>query len=261
MFSIIMLGDLMKIIKIDKMPSGKYKIVIDDEKIITYDDVIIKNGLLFKKDIDKCLYTKIKEDTLYYDQYNKVLKLIDKKVRSEKEIREYLIKQNSDNYVEDIINKLKNNRLLDDERFCKAYVSDKIYLSLDGPNKIRKDLESHNIDNYIIENALKDFNDEIIYDRLYKIIGKKIKSNHKYSRSILKEKIVSYIIDLGYPKDIAINIFDELYVEDNSIIEKEASKIYKQLSRKYSGDELKYKFIAKMYSKGFRKDDIDKLNY
>ena len=252
----------MKIDKIERMPSGKYKLILDGEKIVTYDDVILKHGLLFKKEIDNSLYTKLKEDTMYYDIYNKVLKLIDKKLRSEKEVREYLSKQEvSANIKEDIINKLLNNRLLDDVRFCKAYVSDRIYLSLDGPNKIRKDLENHDIDNDVINEALLEFNDEVIYDRLYKIIDKKIKSNHKYSRSILKEKIMNYIFDLGYPKDVFLNIFDELYVYDDSIMKKEASKIYKQLSKKYSGDELNYKFISKMYSKGFKKEEIDRLNY
>lgn len=250
----------MKLDKIEKMPSGKYKLVIDGEKIITYDDVILKHGLLFKKDIDNNMYSKIKEDTLYYNEYNNVIKLIDKRLRSEKEIREYLLKKEvNSKYIQKIISELTSNRLIDDERFCKAYVSDKIYLSLDGPNKIRKDLINHNIEDGVINEALKEFNDEVIYDRLYKIVMKKINSNHKYSRSILKEKIMSYIYDLGYPTDIFLSIFDEEYKEDTSILEKEASKIYKQLSKKYSGDELNYKFISKMYSKGFRKDEIDKI--
>ena len=43
----------MLITKIEKLKNNKYKIIIDDEKIITFDNVILDNNLLYKKVIDK----------------------------------------------------------------------------------------------------------------------------------------------------------------------------------------------------------------
>ena len=40
------------------------------------------------------------------------------------------------------------------------------------------------------------------------------------------------------------------FENDSNIAKKEYDKLYKKYSRKYSGDELKYKIREKMYLKG-----------
>ena len=47
--------------KIQKQNNNKYKIIIDDETFITYDDVILENNLLYKKNIDNDLYNEKKK--------------------------------------------------------------------------------------------------------------------------------------------------------------------------------------------------------
>ena len=84
----------MKIEKIKKLNSGKYKIELDDKnKIITYDDVILKHNLLFNKDIDSSKLNELNIDTKYYDIYNKCVKYISVRIRSIYEIKEYLRKK------------------------------------------------------------------------------------------------------------------------------------------------------------------------
>ena len=85
--------------KIDKIKKSgkKYKIVLEDgTEIKTFDDVIINYNLLYHKDIDDILLNKIIKDNAYYEVYNKVLNLISKKIRSEKEINEFLDKYDVD---------------------------------------------------------------------------------------------------------------------------------------------------------------------
>ena len=93
----------MEIKNIKKLKSGKYKIQLDDTKITTYDDVIINNNLLYKKNIDNKLLENINIETSYYDIYNKVIKYISIKLRSKKEILEYL---NKNKVEETDINKI-----------------------------------------------------------------------------------------------------------------------------------------------------------
>ena len=80
----------MHINEIKKTNSGKYKITIDDEVITTYDDVLLKNNLLYKKDIDDNVYKQIMEDNAYYDAYNKALNHLLRRNRSVREMKEYL---------------------------------------------------------------------------------------------------------------------------------------------------------------------------
>ena len=247
----------MNIKKIIKLKNNKYKIVFDDHEITTYDNVILDNNLLYKKNIDKENYDKIIKDTNYYDIYNKCVKSILKKRKSEKEIKEYLDKFNIDN-KDKIISKLKEINLINDRDFTRAYINDKIYLSKCGINKIKNDLINLGIDIIIINEELSNIDKSIFQDLLEKQVLKKIKNNTKYSNYQLKQKILNEMINLGYEKEDILSIIDVNIISDNEILEKEFNKIYNKLKTKYSGYELNQKIKQKLTIKGFKVDDINK---
>lgn len=242
------------------MKDNKYKIIIDDENIITYDNVILDNELLYKKSIDNNLYKKILLDTSYYDIYNKTVKYILKRRRSEKEIRNYLSKFDINNKnIESIISKLKDIRLINDREYCKAYINDKLYLSKEGINKIKEDLINENISIEEIEEELSNIDKFLFNQRLEKLIIKKINSNKKYSNSYLKQKIMSDMIGLGYDKDIILNILESNLSSDNKILENELNKAYDKLKNKYNGYELENKLKQRLVQKGFSVGQINTL--
>lgn len=257
---IIVLGDGMLITKIEKLRDNKYKIIIDNEKITTYDNVILENNLLYKKCVDSDLYNKILKETKYYDVYNRIVKYILKRRRSEKEIRDNLLKYDLSNVeIDKIILKLKDIKLINDVEYCKAFINDNIYLSKNGINKIKKDLLDKNISADIIENSLNDVDMDIFDERLEKIIMKKINSNKKYSKTLIRQKILNEMINLGYDKNKILDILENNLVNDNNIIKKEFDKVYIKLSKKYSGVELLKKSKQKMLAKGFNLDEINNL--
>lgn len=247
----------MKIESIKKSGS-KYKILLDNGKVInTYEEVILNNGLLFHKYISDSLFEKISTDTNYYKSYNKVMNMINKRLRSEKEIVLYLRKSDvTENDINEIIHNLKRIGLIDDRAFAKAYTNDKINLSSDGPFKIRKYLESNNIKEEYINAALSSIDYNIINNKIDKIISKKIKSNTKYTSYVLKQKILSYLINLGYSREDIISRLDNIKI-DNVDMTKEMEKIYNKLIKKYKDKELVFKLKSKLYSKGFTKEEID----
>ena len=251
----------MKIEKIKKLNSGKYKIELDDKnKIITYDDVILKHNLLFNKDIDSSKLNELNIDTKYYDIYNKCVKYISARLRSEKEISIYLDKFNlEESDKTKIIEDLKNIGFINDTNFTKAYISDRIYLSNDGIEKIRKNLLEHNIDSNLIEEELSKIDKNVIKEKLTKLISKKIKSNHKDSNYIMRKKIYNDIINLGYSSEDFNECYESLETDDNSNLKREFDKWYKKLSTKYNGEEIYYKIKQKLYQKGYNISDIDIL--
>lgn len=245
--------------KIDKIKKSgkKYKIVFEDgTEIKTFDDVIINYNLLYHKEIDDVLLNKILKDNAYYEVYNKVLNLISKKIRSEKEINEFLDKYDVDKNK--IITKLKSINLINDKLFAKAYISDKINLSNEGVDKIKNDLLKHNIDLNIIEEELSKIDEDLIDKKIIKLINKRTK-NSKYTGIKLKYKIVNELINLGYDKYKIIEIYDSLDIKNDNLIVKEYNKLYKQLSKKYSSKELEYKINAKLYNKGFTSEEINNI--
>ena len=56
----------MKIIKIEKLKNNKYRLEFEDNSLITYDNIILKYNLLFKKDINNDMYNKIIEENKQY---------------------------------------------------------------------------------------------------------------------------------------------------------------------------------------------------
>ena len=89
----------MEVKKIKKLKNGKYKLQLDnDQKIVTYDEVILNHHLLYDKNIDEDSLNKIQIDTNYYDIYSKVLNYMSTRMRSRKEIIEYLNRKRVDEF-------------------------------------------------------------------------------------------------------------------------------------------------------------------
>ncbi|MCM1371352.1 MAG: RecX family transcriptional regulator [Clostridium sp.] len=248
----------MKIKKIEKQKSSnKYKIIFEDGTFInTYDNVILNNNLLFDKDIDDELIEKINKENSYYEIYNKTIKFIQKRLRSEKEVDEYI---GDYKYKKRIIEDLKKIKLINDTSYIKAYISDRIYLNLEGPNKIKKDLLNQNIEELEIDKYIGQIDENIILENLNKLISKRIKSNTRYSNYILIQKIKDEMLKKGYCLEMISSILENVKITDKSIIEKEYKKLYDKLSKKYCDKELELKIRQKLYQKGFKLDDIDNI--
>lgn len=247
----------MKIDKIKKTKT-KYSILLDNGKTITtYEEVILKYGLLYHKFIDDKMIKKIFMDTNYYENYNKIIDMINRRLRSEYEIRNYLTKKEVENKdIEKIINKLKTIKLIDDKAYAKAYINDKINLSSDGPYKIKKHLEENKIDEEYIEEAFENIGKSQIEKRIDKIIEKRIKNNKKHTPSILKQKITIYLINLGYSKsDITERLNN--YKIDSPNLQREMDKILNNLIKKYDGEKLIFNLKRKLYSKGYSREEIE----
>ena len=198
----------MKIEKYESINNGQYKIYLSDGTILKINsDVIINNNLLYKKEIDNTLLNKILKENDNANIYNKCVKYISVRLRSKKEIIDYLKKLNIDNTA-DIIDKLTKNNLINDEVFTKAFIKDKINFTSYGPYRIRKELNKYNIDNEIIDKYINDIDKEILIDKVDKQINKMIKSNRKYSGNILKSKIYNNLYNNGFDKDMIINVLN-----------------------------------------------------
>lgn len=247
----------MKIDKISKY-KGRYRIKLDDGSIIyTYDEVILKNGLLYHKYINKKLLDKIYNETAYYKGYNKALDMISRRIRSEYEIRSFFERSEINNDdIDSMIGNLKRIGLINDLNYAKAYTNDRINLSMDGPYKIKRHLEEVKIDESTVYEVITNIDESILISRIDKIIMKKISTNTKYTPYILKQKIINYLVNLGYDKNDVIKRLD-LFEINNIDSAKQMDKIFNRLQKKYNGKELLYKLRGNLYSKGYSLEEID----
>lgn len=246
----------MKITKFKKDKGNTYKVYFDDGNIISlYDDVIVKYNLLCDKIMVDSRFNEITNYNDFLDGYYKSIKYINKKLRTELEIEKYLIKleiEKSD--IDKIIKLLYKDGYLNREIYYKAYINDKYNLSNDGPYKIKKDLEKlgYNDEEFVDYLCSLDWK-----NKLNNIIDKRIKINHKLSNNMLKNKLVSDFVKLGYDKNSILELLDKSISEsDIDILKKELNKIKNKYNNKYSGNELEFKIINYLYKKGFQIEDI-----
>ena len=247
----------MKIEKLKKLKNGKYKLELDNgEAITTYDDIIIKNMLFDGKSLDNKLLSEISINNNYYDVYYKIVRMISCKWRSEREIKEYLDKNEVDIKLQErVIQELKKNGLIDDFRFAISYADDAISLRKNGEYKIIDDLRKLGISDDIINEVVSKLDYDQIEENLVGIITKRNKLNKTNSLYHLKAKLNNELIRLGYSQDLIISKLNLMLKEDKSVYEKEYERIYKKYSKKYSGKELDYKVRQALYQKGFNYND------
>ena len=194
----------MKIIKYEKKGNNTYKIYLENNQSINvYEDVILKNNLLYKKELDSILLEKISKENEDEDIYNKCVKYISVRIRSIHEIKEYLRKKEIDeSLIQNTIDKLIKNNLLNDEIFTKAFTHDKLNFTTMGPYKIEQELKKHKIDESIIYKYIRNIDDEIIDSKINKQIVKLMKSNKK--KQNIRNKIYLNLLSLGYSNEMIL---------------------------------------------------------
>lgn len=242
----------MKIQKYVKDKQNKYKVIIDDEEYILYDDVIIKYNLLAKSDIDAISLREIITFNDELKSYYESIKYINKKLRSEKEIIAYLEKKGIESSViKTTIKRLKDNNFLNDDHYLKAYLSDQINLTNNGPRKIIASLLNQGLKEDVINERIDAISSDIWENKINKYIAQKIKNNHKSSAYMLKIKITNDLVNLGYDKEIVSSLISNFEITDNDALKIEYQKAKRQLEKKYTGYELNQHIREKLYRKGF----------
>lgn len=243
--------------KFKKIKGNKYKVYFENQSITLYDDIIIKYNLLTHKKLDIKLLNEITDESSKLESYYVAIKYINTKLRSEKEIREYLSKKNCDSdTIEETINKLKKNNFLNEDLYLSSYINDQANLTNNGPLKIINSLLSLGFNEDKILSKI-DLNDSKWNEKLKKYIAKKTKLNHKLSTYELKNKLKNELINLGYSPESINSELENVANDDENTFKKMADKYYNKYKKKYNDEKLKYYFRNKMYQLGYNSELIE----
>lgn len=244
--------------KIERMIKNKkdYTLFFDNRKSIhVLEDTIVKHRLVVGKEIDYNILLQIEHDNQFSELYGKALRYLSIRMRSKQEMEQYLSKR-SDNY-QPIIKKLEQEHYLDDNRFSKAYISDKFRLTTSGPLKIKQELMGLQLPETMIDNNLCQISEQEEQEKIKRLAEKKIKANTKDSAFKLRGRLFQYFITLGYHPDQVNKVFDQIAWKNNQALEKEYQKLKRKWGTKYQGEELSNLLKTKLYQKGFTPDEIN----
>lgn len=244
----------MKIIKYKKKRNNKYSITLSNgDSLELYEEVILKNNLLIKKDIDSNDIDYIINDQKFYSCYYDILKMIRIRPRSVYEVRTKMIRNDYDEeLIDDAIKKVKNQGYLDDKSFATSYINNQIITTNHGPKRISSDLKKKGVSQNVISEVISIYDNEVEKEKISKIIDKMIKSNRNKGNNYLKRKIYNDLLRDGFSKSIIDKVMsNKEFKDDSEIKEHEYEKIKARLQKKYSGSELEYKIKEGLIKKGF----------
>lgn len=200
----------MHIEKYELTKKNKYNVYLSNGEVIVLDErVITENELLLKKELNSELYDKVTNENKVYEMIDISIKYIGVRLRSIKEIKDYLKKRYEEiELIELAVSKLINLGYLDDNKFAKAFIKDKFQFTSVGDYKIKMELEHLGVSYDIIENNISIIDDKSLENKMKKQIDKMIRTNKKYTGQLLKNKIYTHLVSAGFSKDKVLTILN-----------------------------------------------------
>lgn len=132
-----------------------------------------------------------------YDKYKtKVLKYVIYKKRSENEIRVKFQKEIDEDMLEDIIQDLKENQYISDEKYIERAVNEFIALKNLSLKQIKYKLQSKGIGASLIEDYFQEHNDDL---KEYEIKSANNIITKKYDQPA--EEIIQFLLKKGFEYD------------------------------------------------------------
>ena len=249
---------------VKKIKICKKKVVISflDHEKIEIDKEVYPNFYLYEgKDISKKELNKIINFNQSVYLWNYALKLRQKHLYSEYSMREKLYEKGGiKEQVDDVIKRLKNNDLIDDNAFIADYIE--YYNSLlYGKNKIITKL----LDKGIFKEKIDKVNFSKVVERkkAKTLLPKLEKKYAKYNNTQKKQHIYQSLITNGYDIDIASEMVELIKItpekEENDKLKKDFEKAYSRFKKKYQKKELRNKVMTYLLSKGYKMNDVIKM--
>lgn len=213
------------------------------------------------KELSSKEISKLEEITAMSTLLNYALSLVSKKHYSEKEMLEKLLKkENNFPAAKNVINKLKENDLLDDKAFMYdliAWDNERCF----GVNKIIKHLKDKGIPDSLINKVSFPISTE--RKKAKSLLDKLEKKYERYNNTSKKQHVYQALIAQGYMIDVAKEVSSEVKVSNDkkeiSKLNRDFEKTKARYQKKYEGYQLQQKIYTYLLNKGYRYQDIKKV--
>jgi regulatory protein len=227
-------------------------------------DVLIKFQLKKGMQLDDFSFLEIQYQDDVRKAYNNAVSFLARRMRSKKEIKDYLLKKEwEDPVINEVLHKLTAHRYINDQEFALAFVRTLANTTDKGPDLINLELKEKGIDGEIRTEALREFPLEQQIEKAVKITDKFFQKSGKESIKIQKQKLEQQLLRKGYPFEVIQIAINEVDIEKEEDEEMNAVRFQgEKAHRKYShlaGYEYQQKMKQALYRKGFSMDYIERF--
>lgn len=142
---------------------------------------------------------------------NRIAGYCSKAERCESDICKKLISwELTDDAIKRILDQLKKERYLDNERFCRSFINDKLKFNKWGKAKIIFELKKRQIPEYIYNPILEELSGDVFEEQLMYILSVKIKSIKGKNDYEKKSKLIRFALGRGFSMDLAVRCVNKL---------------------------------------------------
>lgn len=151
------------------------------------------------------------QELIAKEAYSKMARLCSRSEQCSADIRKKIIAYELiDEIVEEILEKLKLEKFLNDERYVKAYVSDKFKINKWGKIKIRHNLRMKGLPEDLIQNQLDEIDPEKYKKVLIKTMKDKAKAVKKKDRFEKMGQIIRFTQTRGFEPELIHRFMKEV---------------------------------------------------
>ncbi|TPE45242.1 regulatory protein RecX [Pontibacter mangrovi] len=123
--------------------------------------------------------------------------------RTQQEVRDKLYSYGLEpDDVEELIIRLSQEKLIDEERYAQSYVRGKYGLKKWGRRKIMQGLKSKGISDYCIKQGLKEIDFEVYEQNLLQLLEKKNATEKEKNPFARRQKLTYFLMSKGYENDL-----------------------------------------------------------
>jgi len=204
-------------IEIQKRNKERVNLFLDDEYAFSLStELVYKEALKVNEEVDSKKLGVLAEREGLIRCKDSALRIIERSYKTEKEVRDKLsTKGYEDNAINKSIEFLKEYDFINDIKYTKAYIKDK--LNSTGSNKIKYTLIQKGISKELIEEELSNLNEDNekkvaieLAKKKFIIIRKRETDNYKISG-----KLYRYLLSKGYGYDVVNEVVKEVMSLDD----------------------------------------------
>lgn len=196
-----------EIVKIGK--GARYKLYLDEEFFGIFEaEILAKHSLKSGESYDDTFFDKLLIENGDYACFNRGLYAIEKSMKSEKMLKDYLKEKKYPlSCIEKAIKKLKEYGYINDEVFCDNFIAS--YGSIKSRRKLKYDLLGKGIDSSIIERKLSEqLNDENEEEKCFNT-AKKYMKNREFDLNT-KQKLYNHLAGKGFDFSQISSVWERL---------------------------------------------------
>lgn len=201
-----------------KKPNHIRIVFYDHSSVLAPIEVVFQHNLEKEQEIDDTLIEQIKHSTLFSKLYNRSLNLLSFRPRSQSEIktRLQLIKESTPELVEAVIDKLKQQQLINDLEFSLWFINQRVNHRPKGPIALKYELLKKGVDSSLATQAINQiFTDSQFSLSLAKKVAlKKIKTLQNYPPQKQRQKLYSFLSSRGFDYHTIKSLVDEILSQE-----------------------------------------------